>query len=84
MLLEEWARHWLAAADVAPATFAQYRSLTRVHLVPRWGATALGAISGIAARQWALELRGRGYADSTVRVVMRVLSMMLRTRRGRG
>ncbi|GAA5169034.1 hypothetical protein GCM10023321_64010 [Pseudonocardia eucalypti] len=75
--MEEWARHWLAAADVAPATFAQYRSLTRAHLVPRWGTVALGAISGIAARQWAVELRGRGYADSTVRVVMRVLSMML-------
>ena len=31
---------WFDALDVAPATAAQYRSLTRTHILPRWGATA--------------------------------------------
>ncbi len=33
--LADWTATWLDALDVAPATLAQYRSLTRTHILPR-------------------------------------------------
>lgn len=77
LLLADWTVTWFAALDVAPATAAQYRSLTRTHLLPRWGTTALGDISGIAVNAWVKKLRATGYATSTVATVVKVLSMML-------
>ena len=38
-VLAEWPSTWFDALDVAPATLAQYRSLTRNHILPRWGTT---------------------------------------------
>ena len=51
--LADWTLTWFDALDVAPATLAQYRSLTRTHLLPRWGACAVNDISGIAVHAWA-------------------------------
>ena len=61
---------------MAPATLAQYRSLTRTHVLPRWGATALNDVSGIAVNVWAKKLRAR-YAPATVKTIVKILSMML-------
>jgi integrase len=72
-----WARRWCEALDVAPATYAQYRSLINNHILPRWGATALGELSGSTINVWASGLRRAGYADSTVVTIVKVLSMML-------
>jgi integrase len=72
-----WARRWCDALDVAPATYAQYRSLINNHILPRWGATALGELSGTGINVWASGLRRGGYADSTVVTIVKVLSMML-------
>jgi len=55
---------------------AQYRSLVRNHLEPRFGELRLGEISGLDARMWALSLRSR-YADATVDTIMKLLSMLL-------
>jgi integrase len=72
-----WARRWCEALDVAPATYAQYRSLINNHILPRWGATTLGELSGTSINVWASGLRRSGYADSTVVTIVKVLSMML-------
>jgi len=66
----------LESLDVAPTTMAQYRSLVRCHIVPRWGTLALEEISGLDARMWALALRNRyaDAADATVATVMKLLA----------
>jgi hypothetical protein len=40
--MQRWASLWLDSLDVAPTTMAQYRSLVRNHIVPRWGGVAAG------------------------------------------
>jgi integrase len=75
--LAEWSVTWFDSIDVANTTTAQYRSLTRNHILPRWGATSLDAISGLAVHACAKKLRGEGYAVSTVSTIIKVTSMML-------
>jgi hypothetical protein len=59
LTMRRWASLWLDSLDVAPTTMAQYRSLVRNHIEPRFGELALGEISGLDARMWALSLRRR-------------------------
>ncbi|WP_245931785.1 tyrosine-type recombinase/integrase [Actinokineospora auranticolor] len=75
--LAEWAVPWFDALDVAPNTTAQYRSLLRNHIEPRWGASALSAITGIAVTAWAKKKRAEGYARSTTSTMVKLLTMML-------
>jgi integrase len=75
--LAEWSVTWFDSIDVADATTSQYRSLTRNHILPRWGASSLDAISGLAVHTWAKKLRGEGYALSTVTTITKVMSMMM-------
>ncbi|MEV0084534.1 hypothetical protein [Saccharopolyspora sp. NPDC050642] len=75
--LFQWASTWFEALDVAPATEAQYRSLTRNHILPRWGTTPLADISAISARVWTKQLRHSGYASTTVSAILKIMSMML-------
>ena len=56
---------------------AQYRSLAHTHILPRWGTTALGDITGTAVNVWANKLRARGYAASTVTTILKILTMIL-------
>lgn len=74
--LADWACSWFDALDVAPATLAQYRSLCRTHILPRWGTTSIHDISGTAVNAWAKKLRAR-YAPATVATILKLLSMML-------
>ncbi|OZM76567.1 tyrosine-type recombinase/integrase [Pseudonocardia sp. MH-G8] len=75
--LAEWIEAWFDALDVAPTTLAQYRSLTRNHILPRWGTTRLNKISGIAVTAWVKKLRADGYASATVTTILKLLNMML-------
>lgn len=75
--LAEWSVTWFDSIDVAPTTLAQYESLSRNHIMPRWGATSIDAISGMAVHTWAKKLRGEGYAISTTSTILKILSMML-------
>jgi integrase len=75
--LTEWSVTWFDSIDVADATTSQYRSLTRNHILPRWGASRLDAISGLAVHTWAKKLRADGYALSTVITITKVMSMMM-------
>lgn len=75
--LTTWADTWFDSIDVGPATLAQYRSLTRCHIQPRWGTHALNDISGLDVRVWAKKLRSTGYATATISTIIKVLTMML-------
>ncbi|HEX5116321.1 MAG TPA: site-specific integrase [Pseudonocardiaceae bacterium] len=77
LTLAEWSITWFDAIDVAEATASQYRSLTRNHILARWGTSSLDAISGLAVHTWAKKLRGEGYAVSTVTTITKIMSMML-------
>lgn len=77
LTLNAWADTWFDALDVGPATLAQYRSLVRCHIQPRWGTTALNDISGLEVRVWAKKLRATGYATATITTIVKVLTMML-------
>jgi hypothetical protein len=75
--LADWTTTWFDALDVAPTTRAQYRSLIRTHILPRWGTTALAEVSGTAVNTWIKKLRDGGYAPATVSTILKVLSMIL-------
>jgi integrase len=75
--LGDWAQRWLDSLDLAPATIAQYRALTRVHILTRWGGMDLKDISGMEVHKWAAGLRRGGYAHSTVTTLVKLMSMML-------
>lgn len=75
--LTEWVETWFAALDVGPATLSQYRSVTRNHILPRWGASKLNDVTSIAVRVWAKKLRSSGYAAKTVSTIVKVFTMML-------
>jgi integrase len=77
LTLAEWSVTWFDAIDVAPATTSAYRSMATKHLLPRWGSTGLGDISNIAVQTWAKKLRADGYAHTTVRSIVKLLSLML-------
>ena len=76
-LLSEWAGDWLEAQDIAVRTEDFYRSLLKIHILPRWGETALDDIGGVKAAAWAKGLRKDGYADSTVTGLTKLLSLLL-------
>jgi integrase len=77
LTLAEWTVTWFDSIDVAATTLAQYRSLTRNHIIPRWGTHSLDSISGLAVHTWAKKLRGEGYAISTVSTIIKIMSMMM-------
>src|SRR5688572_23276520 len=72
-----WIEPWFGSIDVADSTRSQYLSLTRNHIEPRWGSVPFNAISNIDAHTWAMKLRNSGLADSTIKTIMKVLTMML-------
>jgi integrase len=77
LTVAEWSIAWFDAIDVAATTEAQYRSLTKNHILARWGDTRIEAISGLAVHTWAKKLRAEGYALATVTTITKVMSMML-------
>lgn len=77
LTLAEWSITWFDALDVAATTEAQYRSLVRNHILPRWGTARLDAISGLAVHTWGKKLRAEGYTQATVVTIIKVMSMML-------
>ncbi|MCE7010047.1 N-terminal phage integrase SAM-like domain-containing protein [Kibdelosporangium philippinense] len=75
--LAEWTVDWLDALDVARTTEAQYRSLIKNHILPRWGTTPIANITGIAVAAWKKKTRAAGYATTTVSTMTKILSMLL-------
>ena len=73
----EWVATWFAALDLDPRTIDNYRSVLRCHILLRWGATPLGAITALGVNKWISDLRQLGYANTTVATIVKVLSMIL-------
>ncbi|MGW6934653.1 tyrosine-type recombinase/integrase [Lentzea sp. NPDC054927] len=72
-----WIEPWFGSIDVADSTMAQYESLTRNHITPRWGTVPFESISNIAVHTWAVKLREKGLAHNTIKTIMKILTMML-------
>lgn len=68
---------WFDALDVDTRTEQNYRSRWINHIKPRWGNTALKAITSLSAHAWAKKLRAGGLSPVTVDDIMKVLTMML-------
>ncbi|WP_034274322.1 tyrosine-type recombinase/integrase [Haloechinothrix halophila] len=68
---------WFDALDVDPRTEQNYRNRWAVHIQPRWGDTALSAITGLKAHAWAKKLRAGGLAPVTVDDIMKLFRLML-------
>ena len=73
----EWVVTWFAALDLDPRTIDNYRSVLRCHILLRWGATPLNAITTLGVNKWTSDLRQLGYANTTVATIIKVLSMIL-------
>lgn len=58
----EWIRQWSDAHDVGVGTWAKYDSHLRNHILPRFGAMALGEVNRLAVKAWVKSLR-RSLAD---------------------
>lgn len=68
---------WFDALDVDSRTEDNYRRRWTKHIKPRWGDTALKAITGLAVHAWAKKLRASGLSPVTVNDIVKLLSMML-------
>lgn len=73
----EWCDVWWPSRGVEPTT--QHRDGSRLerYLRPRWDPVALGKITRHDAKAWAVELRGKGLAASSVQKVMHLMSASL-------
>lgn len=72
-----WWERWFPAQDLAPATLETYAQQYRRHIAPRFGAVAIGEVTGLDLAGFVRGLRGRGLAPSSVTVVMSVLRDLL-------
>lgn len=75
--LAAWVADWLPAIDVDVRTEENYTSQLRRHILPRWGNTGLGDISGIHVAGWAKALRSSGLAPVTVSGIVKLFTMIL-------
>src|SRR4051812_39054954 len=68
---------WVRSLDLDPRTIERYRSRVRGHILPKFGALSLGAITALGVTEWARQLERDGYAPSTVSSQINLLSMLL-------
>jgi integrase len=74
-----WAADWVASrSHLKPKTFEGYKSLLRVHLVPRFGSMPLQRIDPGAVDKWVQDLSLSGQSASRIRQAHQLLSMILK------
>lgn len=75
------ATKWLTVRKnvVRPKTFHQDDSMTRVHVLPRWGSVQVAQVQPAAVQEWVSALSERGLSASTVRQAHGALSKILAT-----
>jgi len=73
----DWVARWFRSLDLDPRTIESYRSRLRCHILPKFGALPLGAITALGVTEWARQLEQDGYAPSTVSSQLNLLSMLL-------
>jgi hypothetical protein len=76
---DTWSQEWLATrTHLKPKTFEGYKSLLRVHLIPRFGSMPLQAIDPYLVDSWVRDLSLGGLSASRVRQAHQLLSMILK------
>ena len=73
----DWVARWFRSLDLDLRTIESYRSRLRCHILPKFGALPLGAITALGVTEWARELERAGFAPSTVSSQLNLLSMLL-------
>ena len=63
----EWAQEWYAGLDLAASTMANIRRHLEEHLLPAFGAEALGDLAAPAIGKWERAEKAAGYAQSSIR-----------------
>jgi integrase len=76
MTLQEWMSRWWETIDVGDNTLFSYQGLARNHLLPRWGATELTAITSADVAAWTRQLAQR-YRPATVTAIRKLLALVL-------
>jgi hypothetical protein len=74
--VSDWVQEWLPALDVSIRTEEGYRGMVRNHILPRWGTTALSAVSGIQVAAWTEDLH-RKLAPATVSSILKLFTMIM-------
>jgi integrase len=73
----EWAGRWFAAqGHLAPSTAERYRIAIAKHIVPRWGAVNLSAVTHAEVQSWVSDL-AREWSGASVIKVHRVFSQIM-------
>ena len=76
----EWITTALAASERKASTKAMNATVTRTHIAnSALGGTPLDKVTPRAVEGWLVELRGKGLAESTVRIAYDLLSAILNT-----
>jgi Site-specific recombinase XerD len=78
--VSSWSELWLPSLSVKPKTEADYESILRVHVVPRWGPVRLTQLSRTEVGTWLQNLtkaNGEPQSSATKRKVENVFSAML-------
>ncbi|MBR7826620.1 tyrosine-type recombinase/integrase [Actinospica sp. MGRD01-02] len=76
LTLGQWVETWSRAHQVAPTTAARYESHLRLHILPKFGATPIAAITRIEVKAWAKELTER-MATSSAHSILTLLSTVM-------
>ncbi|WP_042373027.1 tyrosine-type recombinase/integrase [Streptacidiphilus neutrinimicus] len=72
----DWLETWWDTIDVGDNTLASYRSLTKNHLLPRWGSIPLTGITPSQVQVWVKELHTT-HRPSTVSAIRKLLALIL-------
>jgi integrase len=75
--LRDWVEEWWGAVNLRPTTQARHRAVLRIHVLPRFGGMALGAIQQRDIRAWVVELSAVGLAPASVHKAYQVLAVIL-------
>jgi integrase len=79
VLLADWVATWQpTTVDLRPSSRARDDSYLRTHVLPRFGAVCLDAITPLEVRSWIAELTQRGLAPATVQKAYQTLAKVLR------
>jgi integrase len=78
MLVAELAPIWITGKiNLTPTTRARYQDMLKTHVLPRWGAVPLTAVTHSGVQAWLAELSDSGLSGASVRKANVVLSGIL-------
>jgi integrase len=79
VLFADWLATWQpTTVDLRPSSRARDDSYLRTHVLPRFGAVRLEAITPLEVRSWVTDLTRRGLAPATVHKAYQTLAKVLR------